>query len=113
MGRGRPEVNARPGSALAVAVTSPLADATVLVVDDHGSNVTLLEHVLRAAGVTEVHSVTDSRQVVKCCLELEPDLVLLDLHMPHLDGYEVLAALREALPADVYLPVLVLTSDAT
>jgi EAL domain-containing protein (putative c-di-GMP-specific phosphodiesterase class I) len=83
------------------------------VVDDHRSNVALLEKLLRTAGLTSVHSLTDSRQVVARCLELQPDLLLLDLHMPHLDGYEVLAALHAGLPADTFLPVLVLTADAT
>jgi EAL domain-containing protein (putative c-di-GMP-specific phosphodiesterase class I)/CheY-like chemotaxis protein len=114
MAQGAPAVNARPSTnGLATAVPTSLAEATVLVVDDHESNITLLERVLRGAGITKVHSVMDSRQVVARCLELDPDLVLLDLHMPHMDGYEVLGALRAALPAETFLPVLVLTSDAT
>ena len=88
-----------------------LADATVLVVDDHAANVALLELLLRHAGVGAVHGVTDSREVVSCCLELRPDLVLLDLHMPHMDGCAVWHALQAALPAEVFLPVLVLTAD--
>ena len=98
---------------LAAAVPTSLADAIVLVVDDHASNVALLERMLRTAGVTSIYSLMDPRQVVARCLELQPDLVLLDLHMPDMDGYEVLAALRAALPADTFLPVLVLTADAT
>lgn len=88
-----------------------LADATVLVVDDHASNIALLELLLRGAGVRTVESLTDAREVVSRCLELQPDLVLLDLHMPHMDGCEVLAALQAAIPSDTYLPVLVLTAD--
>ncbi len=94
-------------------VAASLVDASILVVDDQRPNVVLLEKLLRAAGVGSVHTVTDARQVVTRCLELNPDLVLLDLHMPHMDGYEVLAALREALPDDSFLPVLVLTADVT
>jgi EAL domain-containing protein (putative c-di-GMP-specific phosphodiesterase class I)/AmiR/NasT family two-component response regulator len=94
-------------------VPAEFAGATVLVVDDHASNVALLERMLRAAGVSSVHTLMDSRDVVAHCLEFEPDLVLLDLHMPHMDGYEVLAALRAALPTGTFLPVLVLTADAT
>jgi EAL domain-containing protein (putative c-di-GMP-specific phosphodiesterase class I) len=90
-----------------------LAAATVVVVDDSEANVALLEGVLRLAGVTCVHGVTDPRDAVQRCLEVQPDLVLLDLHMPHLDGIAVMEALREALPDDAFLPVLVLTSDAT
>jgi EAL domain-containing protein (putative c-di-GMP-specific phosphodiesterase class I)/FixJ family two-component response regulator len=88
-----------------------LADATVLVVDDHAANVALLELLLRHAGVRDVHGVTDPREVVSCCLELRPDLVLLDLHMPEMDGCAVLHALQAALPAETFLPVLVLTAD--
>jgi len=90
-----------------------LADATVLIVDDHAPNVALLEELLRAAGVNAVHGLTDGREVVSRCLELRPDLVLLDLHMPHMDGVAVLAALRAALPAETFLPVLVLTADGS
>jgi EAL domain-containing protein (putative c-di-GMP-specific phosphodiesterase class I) len=90
-----------------------MSDAVVLVVDDHESNVTLLARILRSAGVTQVHTLMDSREVVTRCLDLEPDLVLLDLHMPHMDGYDVLDALRTALPEGTFLPVLVLSADAT
>ena len=90
-----------------------LADSTVLVVDDDASNVALLELVLRDAGVTAVYGLTDARAVVSRCLELRPDLLLLDLHMPHMDGCAVLAALQAALPVDTFLPVLVLTADSS
>ena len=92
---------------------SRFAEARVLVVDDHGPTAALLERVIGNAGLEGVEVVTDARDVARSCLELEPDLVLLDLHMPHLDGYEVLASLRGALPADIYLPIVVLTGDAT
>ncbi|MCU1455667.1 MAG: hypothetical protein JWN46_3813 [Acidimicrobiales bacterium] len=98
---------------LATAVPAAFAEATVIVVDDNPSNVLLVERLLRTAGVSNVHSFTDARLVVDRCVELQPDLLLLDLHMPHLDGYAVLAALHRALPADTFLPVLVLTADAT
>jgi len=90
-----------------------LADSTVLVVDDDPSSVALLDLLLRDAGVASVHGLTDARAVIPRCLELRPDLVLLDLHMPHMDGCAVLAALQAALPADVFLPVLVLTADSS
>jgi PleD family two-component response regulator len=89
------------------------ADATVLVVDDDATNVALLQRLLRNAGVPAVPGLTDARAVVAHCLELRPDLMLLDLHMPHMDGCAVLAALQAALPADAFLPVLVLTGDAS
>ena len=90
-----------------------LSDARILIVDDQEANVRLLERMLQSGGVTRVHSVTDARDAVRRCLELQPDLLLLDLHMPHLDGVAVLTALREALPEGVFLPVIVLTADPT
>ncbi|MCU1354512.1 MAG: hypothetical protein JWM05_3721 [Acidimicrobiales bacterium] len=103
-----------PGTlTLATAVPAALSGSRVMVVDDDPSNLLLVERLLRAAGVADVDSVTDPRLVVDRCLQLQPDLILLDLHMPHMDGYEVLAALQQALPGDSFLPVLVLTADAT
>jgi EAL domain-containing protein (putative c-di-GMP-specific phosphodiesterase class I)/CheY-like chemotaxis protein len=90
-----------------------LADACVMIVDDRDSNVRLLEKILRSAGMSRVHGFTDSRIAVQSCVELQPDLLLLDLHMPYLDGIEVLGQLRCVIPADAFLPVLVLTGDTT
>jgi EAL domain-containing protein (putative c-di-GMP-specific phosphodiesterase class I)/CheY-like chemotaxis protein len=90
-----------------------LAGACIVIVDDRDSNVLLLERVLQAAGATNLHGITDPRQAVQRCLDLQPDLLLLDLQMPHLDGYGVLAALRAAVSADAFLPVLILTADTS
>lgn len=87
--------------------------ACVVIVDDEPGNVMLLERLLRASGIVQVHSVTDPREAVARCLEVGADLVLLDLHMPHLDGFAVLANLRSALPEDTFLPVVMLTADVT
>jgi EAL domain-containing protein (putative c-di-GMP-specific phosphodiesterase class I)/ActR/RegA family two-component response regulator len=109
----RPAIQPAPGGFGSGPSGALLAAATVLVVDDQEANVVLLERVLRLAGATRVHGVTDPRQAVRRCLEVQPDLVLLDLHMPHLDGVEVMEALRGALADDAFLPVLVLTADVT
>lgn len=90
-----------------------LPGARLLVVDDEHSNLLLVDRMLRSAGVHDVHLLADPRDVVERCLVLQPDVVLLDLHMPHVDGVEVLHALHRALPPDQFLPVLVLTADAT
>jgi PleD family two-component response regulator len=82
----------------------------LLVIDDEPANVALLEEILAEAGYTRVHSITDSRQAVKVCQELGPDLVLLDLMMPHVDGYAVLEGLRYS-AFDAHVPVIVLTAD--
>lgn len=90
-----------------------LVGARIVVVDDQESNVVLLDRLLRSAGATDVHLVTDPRKAVQRCLDVEADLVLLDLHMPHLDGVAVLEQLRAALAPDAFVPVLVLTADTT
>ncbi len=87
--------------------------ARILIVDDEASNVDLLRRILEPAGYATVHDTRDPRQVAPLLRDFEPDLVLLDLLMPGMDGHEVLEVIREATPNDQYLPVLVLTSDNT
>ncbi len=91
----------------------PSAVDCVLIVDDVESNVQHLELILRMAGASSVHTVTDARSAVDRCLEVLPDVVLMDLDMPHVDGHEVLTSVRRVLPDEGFLPVLVLTSDTT
>ena len=95
-------------------MTHPLLNkARVLIVDDEPSNIRLLERILEMFGTAVVKSTTDSRQALPLYFEFQPDLVLLDLHMPHLDGYAVIKQLKAATPPDDYLPILVLTADVT
>jgi len=82
----------------------------ILIIDDEPANVALLEDMLAETGYTRVQSVTDSRTALETCRNFEPDLILLDLMMPHIDGFAILASLRSA-PADLFLPVIVLTAD--
>ena len=89
-----------------------LSSSSILIVDDQQPNVELLEQILGMQGYRKVASTTDSRQVATICSELNPDLILLDLHMPHLGGLEVIEQLR-CLPSDLYVPILVLTADIT
>ncbi len=85
---------------------------SVLVVDDNPANVALLAAILSDIGVQRVHASTDPRRVAGLLPELNPDLILLDLHMPHLDGHQVLEQVVR-FAGGRYLPVLVLTADAT
>ena len=87
--------------------------ARILIVDDEGANVALLEGLLRSAGYGSVHAAQDSRAVPAMYAELEPDLVLRDLHMPHLDGGELLHRFRAHTPPSDYVPVIILTADST
>jgi len=75
-------------------------------------NLSLLERVLSRAGFKDIRSFSDSRAGLAAIEATEPDLLLLDLHMPGLDGLGVLAALRERSTDNDFLPVLVLTGDA-
>jgi EAL domain-containing protein (putative c-di-GMP-specific phosphodiesterase class I)/DNA-binding NarL/FixJ family response regulator len=84
----------------------------VLIVDDNSSNIALLKELIREEGLTKIYTETDSRKVQDRLPECRPDLVLLDLHMPHVDGLQVLAQIK-AYAAGDYLPVLVLTADTT
>ena len=85
-----------------------LLTARILVVDDQPVNVKLLEKILGTAGYSNVVSTTDSREAASLFQQSPTDLVLLDLNMPHKDGFEVLAEIR-ALEKD-YPPVIVLTA---
>jgi signal transduction histidine kinase/DNA-binding response OmpR family regulator len=90
-----------------------IEDAAILVVDDEEANVDLLESMLGDEGYRNVVSTRDSRQAVALYHSVAPDLVLLDLHMPHLDGFGVLREMRGLTPPGAFVPVLVLTADIT
>ena len=82
----------------------------ILVVDDDPASVALLEAYLRdEAG--EIRTVTESQHVEQAFLEFEPDIVLLDLHMPKPDGLEILRKLSSVRSSLGFLPVIVLTGD--
>jgi signal transduction histidine kinase len=82
----------------------------ILIVDDQPLNVALIEKVLRKEGYTAIASTSDSRDAVALYREYRPDLLLLDINMPHLDGFQVMEALKEVEP-ELFLPILVLTGD--
>jgi putative two-component system response regulator len=90
----------------------PLNKAKILIADDGEANVALLDDVLRGAGCTQIISTTNSSEVAALCAANSPDLVLLDLHMPHPDGYEVMKQLAPLIEA-CWFPILVLTADIT
>jgi putative two-component system response regulator len=91
----------------------PWRDASILVIDDEPPNIAILEHILGSAGYPALITTTDPRRALDLFRQHAPDLILLDLKMPHLDGHELLAQFKLAIPAETYLPILVLTSDAT
>ncbi len=84
--------------------------ARILVVDDQEANVRLLEGMLRIAGYTSVESTTDPTEVSELHRKNRYSLILLDLQMPGMDGFQVMEGLKE-IEEDGYLPVLVITAQ--
>jgi CheY-like chemotaxis protein len=87
-----------------------LFNATILIVDDQESNVQLLEQLLSEAGYTNVSATTNPVEVCALHSEHHYDLILLDLQMPVMDGFQVMEGLK-ANSDDSYLPVIVLTAQ--
>ncbi len=90
-----------------------IRSCTLLLVDDESSNLDLLEATLEADGYTRLVRTTDAREVMELVALHDPDLVLLDLHMPYRGGLEVLQDLAPQPDGGIYRPVLVLTADVT
>ncbi|MBB4637961.1 sensor histidine kinase [Longimicrobium terrae] len=90
-----------------------LTACTLLLVDDEEANLDLLERILRRDGHHDLLRTADPVEAVELFDRHAPDLVLLDLHMPRRDGFAVLADLRARIAPDDFIPVLVLTADAT
>lgn len=82
----------------------------VLVVDDNPANTMLVRRILNRAGLDDVRELQDPLLVALTLVEYDPDLVLLDLRMPVMDGFEVLSVIRRQ-AAGAYLPVVVVTAD--
>lgn len=90
-----------------------ILNAKILIIDDAEANLKLLEDILAREGFQQVVSTADPVRSLDLIKAFEPDLILLDLMMPELDGYGILEILSRHVPKDEYLPVLVLTADAT
>lgn len=88
----------------------PVYKGRILVVDDERANVLLLTTLLETQGFSNVFGVIDSRAAMDMYSACKPDLVLLDIHMPHMDGFEVMKALRET--GDASLRILMLTGSS-
>ena len=86
--------------------------ARILIVDDEPSNVEILERLLDRAGFGRIESTTDAREAADLYVRYRPDLILLDLQMPNMDGLAVMDQLNEIAEAS-YLPILMLTGEMT
>ena len=83
----------------------------ILIVDDEPANVRLLEDLLQREGFQQVVATTDPQRVMGLVSAFAPDLILLDLKMPELDGYALLEQLARLSDPGQFLPVIVLTAD--
>ena len=92
---------------------STIGKAKILIVDDEQANVRLLERILELIGATRIQSTHDSREAMALFLDFRPDLVLLDLHMPNVTGFDIMEQIKALSNGDNPVPVLVLTADVT
>jgi len=90
--------------------SADILNAAILVVDDQEANVRLLEQMLRNAGYVAISTTTDPTRVCELYRRNRYDLILLDLQMPGMDGFQVMEGLK-AIETDSYVPVLVITAQ--
>lgn len=93
--------------------TAEILARRILVIDDEEPNVLLLASVLEREGYRDIHCVTDPTKALEAYVTLSPDIVLLDLMMPEVDGFQLLEAFKRHDRPDEFRPVLMLTADAT
>ena len=85
-------------------------EAKIMIVDDQEINVKLLRGILYKAGYRQIEIITDSRKAILTCREYVPDLLILDLNMPYVNGFQVMAEVRND-KSDYYLPILILSNE--
>lgn len=87
--------------------------ARILAVDDEAANLSLVERAFRREGFQQIATFLDARDALSDFAAHPPDLVLLDLMMPGVDGYELLESFCRLTSEADYLPIFVLTADST
>ena len=103
----------RTAKALTHLITDAERSARILLADDDLASLNVLMRTLQRAGFFNLHGVCEARSVLKSVLDFQPDVVLLDLHMPGVDGTEMIRDIVALQGRRNYLPVLVLTGDAS
>ncbi|KIQ00991.1 MULTISPECIES: response regulator [Pseudomonas] len=88
-------------------------DYRILIIDDQRPNLDLMEQLLAREGLHNVLSSTQPMRALELYNSFEPDLVILDLHMPDFDGFALMEQLNRRIPQNDYVPLLVLTADVT
>ncbi len=81
-------------------------DFRLLIIDDQRPNLELMEQLLAREGLTNVLSSTEPLRTLDLFNSFEPDLVVLDLHMPEFDGFAVLEQLNRRIPTNDYVPIM-------
>jgi len=94
-------------------IDSTFKNANILIVDDQQANIDVITGLLNIQGYLNVRTITDPRQVYNAFIEFKPDLILLDLAMPYMNGYQVMEQLKPLINETSFLPILVLTADIT
>ncbi|PKP12590.1 MAG: hypothetical protein CVU08_09745 [Bacteroidetes bacterium HGW-Bacteroidetes-3] len=92
-------------------LNSNLKNAKILIVDDQQQNIDVLTGLLEITGYTNYTITSDSRKVIDLFNTFKPHLILLDLMMPHLNGFQVMKQLKPLISIGTFLPILVLTAD--
>ncbi len=92
-------------------VPEELREGVILLVDDEPDTLRVLDALLRTAGFHRLVATQEASEVMGLIQQVEPDLVVLDLHLPGPNGLEILRQLTKSLPPDEFLPVLAITAD--
>lgn len=90
-----------------------LKDSRILIVDDTLANIEVLENLLLMKGYTNVRSISDSTKAIETIKSFEPELILLDLMMPEVSGFDIMEQLNKETDAYKLMRILVLTADIT
>ncbi|WP_438947016.1 response regulator [Sediminibacterium sp.] len=90
-----------------------LKDSRILIVDDTLANIEVLENLLLMKGYTNVRSISDSTKAIETIKSFEPELILLDLMMPEVSGFDIMEQLNKEADAYKLMRILVLTADIT
>jgi signal transduction histidine kinase len=94
-------------------IDATLVNANILIIDDQQANIDVLCGLLELEGYSHYMSATDPRKAITLYDEFKPDILLLDLNMPILNGFQIMKQLSNLIPANTYFPILVLTADIT
>jgi DNA-binding response OmpR family regulator len=94
-------------------MNADLNDARILIVDDQWSNIDVLENFLLLKGYSNIRTTVYSREVISIVQDFKPDLILLDLMMPYVSGFEVLKQIQDEGLMSELMPIMILTADDT